>query len=76
MTFPRLAALRQAWEHVPPLAVTVQRIALWAGAVPKPAPRTRGATRPEQALQQAAAAGLPVIQGQRPDDPMLDLCGL
>jgi len=77
MTFPRLTALRQAWESVPPLAVTLQRIALWAGAVKAPTgPRkTCAAAGPDQALEQARAAGLPVMHG-RPDDPMLDLCGL
>jgi hypothetical protein len=74
MTFPRLAALRQAWERVPPLAVTVQRIAIWAAAVPAPAAKVR-AKRPEQALEQLTAAGLPVMHG-RPNDPMLDLIGL
>lgn len=73
MTFPRLAALRAAWERVPPVAVTLQRIARWAGAVPAP-PAPRAATA-EQALEQAAAAGLPVMRG-RPNDPMLDLVGL
>lgn len=73
MTFPRLAALREAWERVPPPAVTLQRIAQWAGAVPAPkAPRARSA---QQALEQAAQAGLPVTYG-RPNDPMLDLVGL
>lgn len=71
MTFPRLAALRAAWEHIPPPAVTLQRLAIWAGAV-QPAARAEG---PQQALDQARAAGLPVMHG-RPDDPMLDLCDL
>lgn len=74
MTFPRLAALRQAWERVPPPAVTLQRLAQWAGAVQAPATRQR-ATRPDQALEQLHAAGMPVMHG-RPNDPMLDLCGL
>jgi len=31
--------------------------------------------KPADALQEAMAAGIPVMQG-RPDDPMLDLIGL
>ena len=73
MTFPRLTALHQAWERVPPLPVTLQRIARRLGAASEPRRRVNAA--PERALEQAIAAGLPVMHG-RPDDPMLELCGL
>lgn len=72
MTFPRLAALNVAWQQVPPLAHTLHRLAVWAGAAP--APKAVAASL-NAAMDEARAAGLPVGRG-RPDDPMLALCGL
>jgi hypothetical protein len=69
-----LDALSRFWSVVPPPAIQLKRIALALGlADAKPAP-TR-AEKPADALKEAMAAGIPVIEG-RPDDPMLDLIGL
>jgi hypothetical protein len=67
-----LDALSRFWSVVPPPAIQLKRIALALGLA-KPAP-TR-AEKPADALKEAMAAGIPVIEG-RPDDPMLDLIGL
>lgn len=75
MTLPQLDALSAFWSSVPPPAVQLKRIALALGLPDtKPAPRVH-AVKPQDALREAMAAGLPVFEG-RPDDPMLDLIGL
>ncbi|MBU3908864.1 MAG: hypothetical protein KKF85_03375 [Gammaproteobacteria bacterium] len=51
----------------------LKRIALALGI---PEPRVQTSTRtPQDALREAAAAGLPVSEG-RPDDPLLDFLDL
>lgn len=67
-----MQALNAAWRHNPPPAVVLRQLAAWVGIKPPPLPRgARSApTAPADALQQAHAAGLPVMRG-RPDDPML-----
>lgn len=61
---------------MPPPAVQLKRIALALGI---PEPKSVQTSKQPQglndALSQAAAAGLPIMQG-RPNDPMLDLIGL
>jgi len=53
--------------------VQLKRIALALGI---PEPRVQTSTRtPQDALREAAAAGLPVSEG-RPDDPLLDFLDL
>jgi hypothetical protein len=75
MTTPRLRALEATWRSVPPLVVTVHRLANYIG-VPAPAGESqRVAKTLDEALEQAASAGLPVMHG-RPNDPMLALVGL
>lgn len=51
----------------------LKRIALALG-IPEPRVQTPART-PQEALREAAAAGLPVMEG-RPDDPMLDFLDL
>jgi len=55
--------------------VQLKRIALFLG-LPEPAVHTSAPRpSPSDALRQAVAAGLPIVEG-RPDDPMLDLLDL
>lgn len=75
MTLPQVDALAAFWASVPPVAVQLKRIALTLGLPDTaPPPKTRTAS-PDDAMRQAMAGGLPVMEG-RPDDPMLDLLGL
>lgn len=74
MTLPEADALCRFWQRVPPPAVQLKRIALVLG-VPETTPVQTSARTPEEAMREAMAAGLPVMQG-RPDDPMLDLLDL
>lgn len=79
MTFPRLEALRRAWARVPPLAVTLARLASYVG-VPAPklasadAAGSRRITSKEEILAAFGSQGFNFI-GARPVDPGLDLCG-
>lgn len=75
MTLPQVDALSAFWASVPPPGVQLKRIALALGLPDTTPPPKAGRVKPEDAMQQAFAAGLPVMQG-RPDDPMLDLIGL
>lgn len=59
---------------MPPPGVQLKRIALAFGLPDTEPPKARAVT-PEDAMREALAAGLPVMEG-RPDDPMLDLIGL
>lgn len=60
---------------MPPASVQLKRISLALGLPDtQPAPAAR-AGKPVDAMREAMAAGLPVMEG-RPDDPMLDLIGL
>ena len=69
-------ALSAFWQHTPPAALQLRRIALALGIKMPDAPRGgRDGNKPQDALQQALEAGLPVMEG-RPDDPMLDLLDL
>lgn len=73
MTLPQANALTAYWQIVPPAAVQLARIALALGLPPpasQPDKRRRLHTSAHDALREAAAAGIPVMQG-RPDDPML-----
>lgn len=77
MTLPQVDALSAFWASVPPPAVQLKRISLALG-LPDTASPSRGTQAPtaqQDAMQQALAAGVPVMEG-RPDDPMLDLIGL
>lgn len=58
---------------MPPANVQLKRIALYLG-LPDTKP-VQTSARPVDALQQAIAAGLPVMEG-RPDDPLLDFLDL
>ncbi len=76
MTLPQLDALSAFWASVPPASVQLKRISLALG-LPDTQP-TQGSARKvsaEDAMREAFASGLPVMEG-RPDDPMLDLIGL
>lgn len=74
MTLPQLDALSAFWESVPPPAVQLKRISLALGLPDTTRPPARN-VKPQDAMQEALAAGIPVMEG-RPDDPMLDLLGL
>lgn len=68
MTLPQVNALAALWQQVPPAALQLKRIALALGI---PEPRVHASARtPQDALREAALAGLPIIEG-RPDDPLL-----
>lgn len=73
---PTYQALSAWWEAVPPVPMQLRRIAQYLGLpsdTPASASRaTPPASSPEDAMQAAAMAGLPVMQG-RPADPLLDL---
>lgn len=73
MTLPQAYALTALWRSVPPAAMQLKRIALALG-IPEPKVHTPAKT-PGEAMREAMAAGLPVMEG-RPDDPMLDLLDL
>jgi hypothetical protein len=64
MTLPRLAALTRRWAEMPPAAVNLARIARFIGAAPAPAVQ-------QDLRAQARAAGIPLMEGRLPDDPML-----
>jgi len=59
---------------VPPPAVQLKRISLALGLPDTASPKVR-AVSADEAMREALANGLPVMEG-RPDDPMLDLIGL
>lgn len=73
MTLPQVSALARFWKIVPPAALQLKRIALALG-IPEPTVQTSTRT-PQDALREAAHAGLPVQEG-RPDDPLLDFLDL
>lgn len=73
MTLPQVNTLAAFWAGVPPPAMQLKRIALALG-IPDTAPPSK-TVKPEDAMREAMAAGLPVMEG-RPDDPMLNLIGL
>ena len=75
MTLPQLDRLAAFWQQVPPPAVQLKRIALALGLPDTKAPAQPSSATPEDAMREAMAAGLPVMEG-RPDDPMLALIGL
>jgi hypothetical protein len=54
--------------------VQLRRIALFLG-IPDSKPVQTSARTPQDALREAIAAGVPVMDG-RPDDPMLDFLDL
>lgn len=58
------------------MSVQLKRIALALGLPDtQPANTSARSGEPVDAMREAMAAGLPVMEG-RPDDPMLDLIGL
>lgn len=59
---------------MPPASVQLKRISLALG-LPDTQPASARSVKPADAMREALAAGLPVMEG-RPDDPMLDLIGL
>ena len=71
MTLPQANALGRFWQSVPPAGVQLKRIALALG-IPETRPAVQTSARsPEEAVREALAAGIPVMEG-RPDDPLLD----
>lgn len=74
MTLPQVDVLAVFWISTPPPAVQLKRIAQALG-LSDPVRATPRAVKPQDAMQEALAAGIPVMEG-RPDDPMLDLLGL
>lgn len=73
MTLPQVNVLSRYWISVPPAALQLKRISLALG-LPDTTPKKAAAT-PQEAMREALAAGIPVMQG-RPNDPMLALIGL
>lgn len=69
MTLPQVQALNDFWRTCPPAAMQLRRISLFLGIKPDAIERHVAAT-PDEAMQEAQAAGLPVMHG-RPDDPLL-----
>lgn len=69
VTLPQVQVLNRAWRFLPPAALTLQRIGSYLGLKP-PAENDGKPTTPDDALQQAIAAGVPVFEG-KPDDPIL-----
>lgn len=69
MTLPQTYALIRFWQTVPPPAIQLKRIALALG-IPDMQPVHTSARTNDDALREAAAAGIPIMEG-RPDDPML-----
>lgn len=73
---PQANALSRFTRQLPPAAVQLKRIAQYLGVPePKPVHTSAKKTTAKDAIQEAHAAGLPVMEG-RPDDPMLDLLDL
>jgi len=62
-------ALNLAWAVLPPPAIALRRIGAALG-VKQAAARPPAARTAAEAVREAMAGGLPVMQG-RPDDPML-----
>lgn len=76
VTLPQANALAAHWIATPPPGLELRRIARYLGLPdPRPVHTSAPPSAPDDALRQAQAAGLPVMEG-RPDDPMLDLIGL
>lgn len=74
LTLPRVQVLFAHWLRHPPMAWQLDRLTAYLG-LPPPAPPPMPAATAQDALRQAAAAGLPIAEG-RPNDPMLDLLDL
>jgi len=68
VTLPQVNALAALWAQVPPAPLQLKRIALALG-IPEPTVQTP-ARSPQEALREAAQAGVPIVEG-RPDDPLL-----
>lgn len=66
---PQVQALNLAWRFMPPPAMALRRISAYLG-LKEPTVSDGQPSKPQDALQQALAAGIPVMQG-RPDDPLL-----
>lgn len=75
VTLPQVRALSVYWRQQPPMVVLASRLCRYFGIEVSAKPDTPRATTVDDAVEQARAAGLPVMQG-RPDDPMLDLLEL
>lgn len=67
-------ALSRFYTATPPAAMQLKRIAAALG-VTQPESQKERKTDPQEAMREAAAAGLGVSIG-RPDDPMLDFLDL
>lgn len=64
------------WQHTPPVAHQLKRIAMVLGLPASPRPTTSSqSANSDDALREALAAGLPLFEG-RPDDPLLDFLDL
>lgn len=75
VTLPQVEAMSRFWETIPPAALQLKRISLALGIAPEKTVKTSAPKTADEALHQALAAGLPVMEG-RPDDPMLNLLDL
>ena len=75
MTLSQVDALAAFWAAVPPPSVQLKRIALALGLPDTAPPPKPGKVSADDAMREAFASGLPVMEG-RPDDPMLALVGL
>lgn len=69
VTLPQVQALSAYWRHQPPMVVLAGRLCRYFG-IDVSTPKPRVAANPQDAMREAFAAGLPVVEG-RPDDPDL-----
>lgn len=69
VTLPQVHALMTHWRVQPPMVVLASRLCRYFG-IDVSQPQRRVAATPQDALKEALAAGLPIVEG-RPDDPML-----
>lgn len=74
VTLPQVHVLSTYWRQQPPMPILARRLCQYFGIqIAMPTPKV--AASPDDAMQEAMSAGLPVTYG-RPDDPMLDLLDL
>lgn len=75
VTLPQAEALARFWETIPPAALQLKRISLALGIAPDKKVNTSTPKTADEAIRQALAAGIPVMEG-RPDDPDLKFLDL
>lgn len=74
VTLPQVIALQATWRVFPPAALSLRRIGAALGLKFDEADKPRARTA-EEAMREAMAAGLPVMEGL-PDDPIVQFLDL